>query len=78
MVNGRRFALGAIGGAGVSVQLALAGRAVASTGSATEEASQSGIGVRAGSRSAVWAPQDRDGQKQVLLPAVENAALAPS
>jgi len=37
-----------------------------------------GIGVRAGSRSAVWAPQDRDGQKQVLLPAVENAALAPS
>jgi len=27
----------------VSVQLALAGRAVASTGSATEEASQSGI-----------------------------------
>jgi hypothetical protein len=34
--------------------------------------------VRAGSRSAVWAPQDRDGQKQVLLPTVENAALAPS
>ena len=43
MVNGRTFALGAIDGAGVSVQLALAGRAVASTGSATEEASQSGI-----------------------------------
>ena len=43
MVNGRTFALGAIGGAGVSVQLALAGRAVASTGSATEEASQSEI-----------------------------------
>ena len=43
MVNGRTFALGAIGGAGGSVQLALAGRAVASTGSATEEASQSGI-----------------------------------
>ena len=50
MVNGRAFALGAIGGAGVSVQLALAGRAVASTGSATEEASQSGIR----SRTAVW------------------------
>ena len=32
MVNGRTFALGAVGGAGVSVQLALAGRAVASTG----------------------------------------------
>jgi hypothetical protein len=46
MVNGRTFALGAIGGAGVSVQLALAGRAVASTGSATEEASQSGIRMR--------------------------------
>jgi hypothetical protein len=43
MVNGRTFALGAIGAAGVPVQLALAGRAVASTGSATEEASQSGI-----------------------------------
>ncbi len=43
MVNGRTFALGAIGGAGVSVQLALAGRAVALRGSATEEASQSGI-----------------------------------
>ena len=43
MVNGRTFTLGAIGGAGVSVQLALAGRAVARTGSATEEASQSGI-----------------------------------
>ena len=43
MVNGRTFALGAIGGAGVPVQLALAGHAVASTGSATEEASQSGI-----------------------------------
>ena len=39
MVNGRTFALGGA----VSVQLALAGRAVASTGSATEEASQSGI-----------------------------------
>jgi hypothetical protein len=46
MVNGRAFALGAIGGAGVSVQLALAGRAVASAGSATGEASQSGIGMR--------------------------------
>jgi hypothetical protein len=46
MVNGRTFALGAIGGAGVSVQLALAGRAVASTGSATEEASQPGIVIR--------------------------------
>jgi hypothetical protein len=43
MVNGRTFVLGAIGRAGVSVQLALAGRAVASMGSATEEASQSGI-----------------------------------
>jgi len=43
MVNGYTFALGAIGGAGVPVQLALAGRAVASTGSGTEEASQSGI-----------------------------------
>ena len=43
MVNGRTFALGAIGGADASVQLALAGRAVASTGSATEEAFQSGI-----------------------------------
>jgi hypothetical protein len=43
MVNGRTFALGAIGAAGVPVQLALAGRAVASTGSATEEAPQSGI-----------------------------------
>jgi predicted molibdopterin-dependent oxidoreductase YjgC len=31
VVNGRTFALGAIGGVGVSVQLALAGRAVAST-----------------------------------------------
>jgi len=31
MVNKRTFALGAIGGVGVSVQLALAGRAVAST-----------------------------------------------
>jgi hypothetical protein len=38
----RTFALGAIDGVGVSVQLALAGRAVASTGSATEEASQLG------------------------------------
>jgi hypothetical protein len=46
MVNGRTFALGAIGGASVSVQLALAGRAVASTGSATEEASQLGIVMR--------------------------------
>jgi hypothetical protein len=46
MVNGRTFALGAIGGAGVSVQLALARHAVASTGSATEEASQSGIAMR--------------------------------
>ena len=46
MVNGRAFALGVISGAGVSVQLALAGRAVASTGSATEEASQSGIPLR--------------------------------
>jgi hypothetical protein len=43
MVNRRTFAVGAIGGAGVSVRLALAGRAVASTGSATEEASQSRI-----------------------------------
>ena len=43
MVNGRSFALGAIGGAGVPVQPALAGRAVASTGSAAEEAPQSGI-----------------------------------
>ena len=42
MVNGRTFALGAIGGAGVPVQLALAGRAVASTGSATGEASRPG------------------------------------
>jgi hypothetical protein len=42
MVNGRTVALDAIGGAGVPVQLALAGRAVVSTGSATE-ASQSGI-----------------------------------
>jgi len=49
MVNGRAFALGVISGAGVSVQLALAGRAVASTGSATEEASQSGsLSVRSG------------------------------
>jgi hypothetical protein len=39
-------ALGAISGAGVSVQLALAGRAVAWTGSATEDASQSGIPFR--------------------------------
>ena len=37
MVNRRTFALGAIGGADVSVQLALDGRAVASMGSATEE-----------------------------------------
>jgi len=43
MVIGRAFALGVISRAGVSVQLVLAGRAVASTGSATEEASQSGI-----------------------------------
>ena len=42
VVNGRTFALDAIG-AGVPVQLALAGRAVVSTGPATEEASQSGI-----------------------------------
>jgi hypothetical protein len=42
MVNGRTFALDAIRGAGVPVQLALAGCAVVSTGSATE-ASQSGI-----------------------------------
>jgi hypothetical protein len=38
--------------------------------------------VRAGSRSAVWALQGGDGQKQVLelstLPGVENVALAPS
>ena len=46
MVNGRTFALGAIGGSCVSVQLALAERAVASTGTATEEASQSGIPLR--------------------------------
>jgi hypothetical protein len=46
MVNGREFALGVISGAGVSVQLGLAGRAVASTGSATEKASQSGIVIR--------------------------------
>jgi hypothetical protein len=38
--------LGAIGEAGVSVQLALAGRGTAATGSATEEASQSGIDQR--------------------------------
>jgi hypothetical protein len=41
-----------------------------------------GIGARAGSRSAVWAPQGGDGQRQVLklrtLPDVENVALAPS
>jgi hypothetical protein len=43
MVNWRTFALDAIGGAGVPVQPALAGHAVASTGSATEEASQSVI-----------------------------------
>jgi hypothetical protein len=43
MVNGRTFALGAIDRAGVPVQLALAGHAVASTGSATEKAPQSGI-----------------------------------
>jgi hypothetical protein len=43
MVNGRTVALDAIGGAGVPVQLALAGRAVVSTGSATGEASQSRI-----------------------------------
>ena len=42
MVNGRTFALGAIGGAGVPVQVALAGWAVVSTGSAAE-ASRSGI-----------------------------------
>jgi hypothetical protein len=36
MVNGRTFALGAIGGAGVPVQVALAGWAVVSTGSAAE------------------------------------------
>lgn len=46
MINGRTFALGGIGGAGASVQLRLAGRAVAWTGSATGEASQSGIGHR--------------------------------
>lgn len=38
--------------------------------------------LRAGSRSAVWAPQGGDGQKQVLelstLPGVENVALAAS
>ena len=38
--------------------------------------------MRAGSRSAVWAPQGGDGQKQVLelstLPGVEKVALAPS
>ncbi len=38
--------------------------------------------VRAGSRSAVWAPQGGDGQRQVrelrTLPDVENVALAPS
>jgi MOSC N-terminal beta barrel domain len=38
--------------------------------------------VRVGSRSAVWARQGGDGQKQVLelstLPGVENVALAPS
>jgi AcrR family transcriptional regulator len=39
-------ALGVIGGAGVPVQLAVAGRAVAWTGSATGEASQSGIPQR--------------------------------
>ena len=43
VVNGRTLALDAIGGAGAPVQPTLAGRAVASTGSATEEASQSGI-----------------------------------
>ena len=64
MVNGRTFALGAIGGAGGSVDLALAGRAVASTGSATEEASQSGIprsvrGQRPLATSASW--PDRGG-----------------
>jgi hypothetical protein len=37
MVNGRTFVLGVISGAGVSVPLALAGRAVASTGPATEK-----------------------------------------
>jgi hypothetical protein len=41
--HGRTFPLDAIGGADVPVQLVLAGRAVAWTGSATEEASQSGI-----------------------------------
>jgi hypothetical protein len=53
MVNGRAFALGAIGGAGVSVQLAHAGHAGAWTGSATEEAPQSGI-VNGNRSPAAW------------------------
>jgi hypothetical protein len=55
MVNGRTFALGAIGGAGVSVQLVRAGRAVAWTGSATEEVSQSGIRNRTGTEEGAHA-----------------------
>ena len=47
MVSRRTFALVAIGPAGAPVQPALAGRAVAWTGSATGEASQSGVGQRA-------------------------------
>jgi hypothetical protein len=66
MVNGRTFALGAIGGAGVSVQLALAGRAVASTGSATEEASQSGIRLRTYTRGSVYETRS-DGIAEVFL-----------
>jgi hypothetical protein len=53
MVNGRTFALGAIGGGGVSVQLALDGHAGAWTGSATEEASQQGI-VNGNRSPAAW------------------------
>jgi len=56
MVNGRTFAPGSVGAAGASVQLALTERAVASTGSATEEASQSGIPFRAAVRDGVVAP----------------------
>ena len=64
MVNGRAFALSVISGAGVSVQLALAGRAVASTGSATEEATQSGIAYRDGlAARSVAAPRASGGAR---------------
>jgi hypothetical protein len=86
MVNGRTFALGAISGAGVPVQLALAGRAAASTGSATEEALNRGSTSATRSRLAVGrsghgatcsgSPRTRRASSSAPPPAARDRALS--